>query len=63
MKISLHDVTHTDQPPLKENRKETMRKIQELVGCVLWHINPWGLFNAKSYLYIYIKWFLYILDI
>ena len=25
-----------------------------LVGCVLWHINPHGLFNAKSCLYIYI---------
>ncbi len=30
-----------------------------LVGCVLWHINQYGLFNAKSSLHIYIKyiWF------
>ena len=28
-------------------------------GWVIWHINPWRLFNAKSSLYIYIKyiWF------
>ena len=26
------------------------------VSWVLWHINPCRLFNAKSYLYIYIKY-------
>ena len=26
-------------------------------GWLLWHINPWRLFNAKSSLYIYIKYF------
>ena len=26
------------------------------VGSVLWPINPWGLFNAKSCSYIYIKY-------
>ena len=25
-------------------------------GCVLWHINHWGLSNAKSSLYIYIRY-------
>ena len=34
-------------------------KIYDLVGWVLWHINHCRLFNAKSSLYIYIKyiWF------
>ena len=27
-----------------------------MVGCVLWHINHCRLFNAKSSLYIYIKY-------
>ena len=27
-----------------------------LVGWDLWHINPYRLFNAKSCLYIYIKY-------
>ena len=27
-----------------------------LVGWVLWHINAWRLFNAKSCFYIYIGW-------
>ena len=36
--------------------KETKPKIDTLVGCVLLHINPCGLFNAKSYLCIYIRY-------
>ena len=27
-----------------------------LFGLVLWYINPYRLFNAKSFLYIYIKY-------
>ena len=27
-----------------------------LSGWVLWHINPCKLFNAKSFLYVYIKY-------
>ena len=29
-----------------------------LAGCILWHINPCGLFDVKSYLYIYIMYYL-----
>ena len=27
-----------------------------LYGCVLWHVNSYKLFNAKSCLYIYLKY-------
>ena len=30
-------------------------------GLVLWHINRCWLFNAKSFLYIYIKYILFVL--
>ena len=34
-----------------------------LVGCILWHINPCKLFDAKSYSYIYIYIYIYIYDL
>ena len=36
-----------------------------VVGCLifLWHINPCGLFNDKSCLYIYIYIYIYIYDL
>ena len=31
----------------------------ERLGWVLWHINHYRLFNAKSYFYIYIKYLIH----
>ena len=39
--------------------KDSNQNNKDEIGLVLWHINPYRLFNAKSSLYIYIKyiWF------
>ena len=47
-----------------QNKSTTPKKIQGILswfGLVLWHINYCRLFNAKSFLYIYIKYIGFVL--
>ena len=40
----------------KEEKDKKKKKKKNWFGWVLWHINHCRLFNAKSFLYIYIKY-------
>ena len=50
----------------KRGRTCSIEKISWLFGWfvgVLWHINPFGLFNVNSWLYIYIYIYIYIVTV
>ena len=45
----------------KKNKKKTQLVTWKIVSWVLWHINHWTLSNAKSCLYIYIKYMILLI--